>query len=42
MLNKKMTFIAEIGMNHNGNLDLLHSMIRASLEAGLNGLGIKV
>ena len=34
MLNKKITFIAEIGMNHNGNLDLLYSMIRASLEAG--------
>ena len=29
-----MTFIAEIGMNHNGNLDLLHSLIRSSLEAG--------
>ncbi|MEQ8390601.1 MAG: N-acetylneuraminate synthase family protein [Thalassospira sp.] len=29
-----MIFIAEIGMNHNGNFGLLHEMIRRAKEAG--------
>ena len=32
----EITFIAEIGLNHNGNLDLLHSLIKSSKEAGAN------
>ena len=32
----EITFIAEIGLNHNGNLDLLHSLIKSRKEAGAN------
>ncbi len=33
---REVIFIAEIGMNHNGNLDLLHSLIKSSKESGAN------
>ena len=29
-----MRFIAEIGLNHNGNLDLCHELIRQAKLAG--------
>ena len=29
-----MIFIAEIGLNHNGNLDLCHELIRQAKFAG--------
>lgn len=36
MLDKKITFISEIGMNHNGNLDLSYELIKQSKLAGAN------
>ena len=31
-----MLFIAEIGMNHNGNLDLAYELIKQAKHAGAN------
>jgi sialic acid synthase SpsE len=36
MNSKKITFISEIGMNHNGNLDLSYELIKQSKLAGAN------
>ena len=36
MNNKNVTFVAEIGQNHNGNIDLCYELIKEAKYAGAN------
>ena len=39
---KRLLFIAEIGMNHNGNFDLCYELMRKAKESGADYIKLQI